>query len=314
MAVLLKDALKPNLVQTLEHNLAFIHGGPFANIAHGCNSVIATGAALKLADYVVTEAGFGADLGAEKFVDIKCRKSGLRPDACVIVATIRALKYHGGADLKTLNTENLGALEQGIANLERHVNNVRNHYGLPCVVSINHFTHDTPAEIELLQRKMAHHEAPVVLARHWAEGGKGAEALARTVVELIERTPTDFHFVYEDAASLWDKLRAVATKIYGAAEVAADSKVRAQIDRLEAEGYGRYPICVAKTQSSFSTDPGLRGAPSGHVVNVREVRLAAGAEFVVMICGDIMTMPGLPKVPSAERIDIADDGRIVGLF
>jgi len=314
MAVLLKDALKPNLVQTLEHNLAFIHGGPFANIAHGCNSVIATGAALKLADYVVTEAGFGADLGAEKFVDIKCRKSGLRPDACVIVATIRALKYHGGADLKTLNTENLGALKQGIANLERHVNNVRNHYGLPCVVSINHFTHDTPAEIELLQRKMAHHEAPVVLARHWAEGGKGAEALARTVVELIERTPTDFHFVYEDAASLWDKLRAVATKIYGAAEVAADSKVRAQIDRLEAEGYGRYPICVAKTQSSFSTDPGLRGAPSGHVVNVREVRLAAGAEFVVMICGDIMTMPGLPKVPAAERIDIADDGRIVGLF
>jgi len=314
MAVLLKDALKPNLVQTLEHNLAFIHGGPFANIAHGCNSVIATGAALKLADYVVTEAGFGADLGAEKFVDIKCRKSGLRPDACVIVATIRALKYHGGVDLKTLNTENLGALKQGIANLERHVNNVRNHYGLPCVVSINHFTHDTPAEIELLQRKMAHHEAPVVLARHWAEGGKGAEALARTVVELIERTPTDFHFVYEDAASLWDKLRAVATKIYGAAEVAADSKVRAQIDRLEAEGYGRCPICVAKTQSSFSTDPGLRGAPSGHVVNVREVRLAAGAEFVVMICGDIMTMPGLPKVPAAERIDIADDGRIVGLF
>jgi len=314
MTVLLKDALKPNLVQTLEQNLAFIHGGPFANIAHGCNSVLATRSALKLADYVVTEAGFGADLGAEKFVDIKCRKSGLRPDACVIVATIRALKYHGGADLKALGSEDLGALEKGIANLERHVNNVRNHYGLPCVVSINHFSNDTPAEIELLQRKMAHHEAPVVVARHWAEGGKGAEALARTVVELIERTPTDFRFVYEDDVRLWDKLRAVATKIYGAADVSADSKVRAQIDRLEAEGYGRYPICVAKTQSSFSTDPGLRGAPSGHVVNVREVRLAAGAQFVVMICGDIMTMPGLPKVPSAERIDIAPDGRVVGLF
>ncbi len=314
MTVLLKDALKPNLVQTLEHNLAFIHGGPFANIAHGCNSVLATRSALKLADYVVTEAGFGADLGAEKFVDIKCRKSGLRPDACVIVATIRALKYHGGAELKSLGTENLAALEKGIANLERHVNNVRNHYGLPCVVSINHFSNDTPAEIELLQRKMAHHEAPVVLARHWAEGGKGAEALARALVDLIERTPTDFRFVYEDHASLWDKLRAVATKIYGAADVAADTKVRAQIDRLEAEGYGRYPICVAKTQSSFSTDPALRGAPSGHIVNVREVRLAAGAQFVVMICGDIMTMPGLPKVPSAERIDIGADGRIVGLF
>jgi formate--tetrahydrofolate ligase len=314
MTVLLKDALKPNLVQTLEHNLAFIHGGPFANIAHGCNSVLATRSALKLADYVVTEAGFGADLGAEKFVDIKCRKSGLRPDACVIVATIRALKYHGGADLKALGGEDLITLEKGIANLERHVNNVRNHYGLPCVVSINHFSNDTPAEIDLLQRKMAHHEAPVVLARHWAEGGKGAEALAGTVVDLIERTPTDFRFVYEDDARLWDKLRAVATKIYGAAEVAADTKVRAQIERLEADGYGRYPICVAKTQSSFSTDPGLRGAPSGHVVNVREVRLAAGAQFVVMICGDIMTMPGLPKAPSAERIGIGADGRVVGLF
>ncbi len=314
MSVLLKDALKPNLVQTLEHNPAFIHGGPFANIAHGCNSVLATRSALKLADYVVTEAGFGADLGAEKFVDIKCRKSGLRPDACVIVATIRALKYHGGADLKTLGTENLAALEKGVANLERHVNNVRNHYGLPCVVAINHFSNDTPAEIALLERKMAHHEAPVVLARHWAEGGKGAEALARTVVDLIERTPTDFRFVYEDDASLWEKLRAVATKIYGAADIAADAKVRARIERLEADGYGRYPICVAKTQSSFSTDPGLRGAPSGHIVNVREVRLAAGAQFVVMICGDIMTMPGLPKVPSAERIDIGADGRVVGLF
>jgi len=314
MTVLLKDALKPNLVQTLEHNPAFIHGGPFANIAHGCNSVIATRAALKLGDYVVTEAGFGADLGAEKFVDIKCRKSGLRPDACVVVATVRALKYHGGADLKSLSQENLDALEKGIANLERHVNNVRNHYGLPCVVSINHFTHDTPAEIDLLRRKMAHHEAPVVVARHWAEGGKGAEELARTVVDLIERTPTDFRFVYEDGLPLWEKMRAVATKIYGASEVTADGKVRAQIKRLEEDGYGAYPICVAKTQSSFSTDPSLRGAPSGHVVNVREVRLAAGAQFVVMICGDIMTMPGLPKVPSAEKIDLTDDGKVVGLF
>jgi formate--tetrahydrofolate ligase len=314
MTVLLKDALKPNLVQTLEHNPAFIHGGPFANIAHGCNSVIATRAALKLADYVVTEAGFGADLGAEKFVDIKCRKSGLRPDACVVVATVRALKYHGGADLKLLSQENLDALEKGIANLERHVNNVRNHYGLPCVVSINHFTHDTPAEIDLLRRKMAHHEAPVVVARHWAEGGKGAEEVARTVADLIERTPTDFRFVYEDSQPLWEKLKAVATKIYGAAEVTADGKVRAQIKQLEEDGYGAYPICVAKTQSSFSTDPSLRGAPSGHVVNVREVRLAAGAQFVVMICGDIMTMPGLPKVPSAEKIDLTDDGKVVGLF
>jgi formate--tetrahydrofolate ligase len=314
MTVLLKDALKPNLVQTLENNVAIIHGGPFANIAHGCNSVIATKTGLKLADYVVTEAGFGADLGAEKFVDIKCRKSGLRPDACVIVATVRALKYHGGADLKALDREDLAALERGIANLERHVNNVRNHYGLPCVVSINHFTHDTPAEIELLRRKMAHHEAPVVVARHWAEGGKGAEDVARAVVDLIERTPTDFRFVYEDSQPLWDKLKAVATKIYGAAEVTADGKVRAQIRKLEEDGYGGYPICVAKTQSSFSTDPSLRGAPTGHVVNVREVRLAAGAQFVVMICGDIMTMPGLPKVPSAEKIDLTDDGRVVGLF
>src|SRR5688572_17066973 len=314
MTVLLKDALKPNLVQTLENNPAFIHGGPFANIAHGCNSVIATKTALKLADYVVTEAGFGADLGAEKFVDIKCRKSGLRPSAVVIVATVRALKYHGGVELKELNQENLAALEKGIANLERHVNNVRNHYGLPCVISINHFTYDTPAEIDLLKRKMAHHEAPVVVARHWAEGGKGAEDLARAVVKLVERVPADFRFVYEDDQPLWDKMRAIATKIYGAAEVTADTKVRAQITKLEDDGYGRYPVCVAKTQYSFSTDPALRGAPSGHTVNVREVRLSAGAEFVVMICGDIMTMPGLPKVPSAEKIDITEEGKVVGLF
>ncbi|MGE5522924.1 MAG: formate--tetrahydrofolate ligase [Rhodospirillaceae bacterium] len=314
MTVLLKDALKPNLVQTLENNPAFIHGGPFANIAHGCNSVIATKTALKLADYVVTEAGFGADLGAEKFIDIKCRKSGLRPDAVVIVATIRALKYHGGADLKELNQENLQALEKGIANLERHVNNVRNHYGLPCVVSINNFTFDTPAEVELLKRKMAHHEAPVLLAKHWAEGGAGAADVARAVVDLIEKTPTAFKYVYEDSLPLWDKIKTIATKIYGASDVTADSKVRAQIKKLQEEGYGHYPVCVAKTQYSFSTDPQLRAAPSGHVINVREVRLAAGAEFIVMVCGDIMTMPGLPKIPSAEKIDITEDGKVVGLF
>ena len=314
MTALLKDALHPNLVQTLENSPAFIHGGPFANIAHGCNSVIATQTALKLADYVVTEAGFGADLGAEKFIDIKCRKSGLRPDAVVIVATIRALKYHGGIDVKELNKENLPALEKGIANLERHVNNVRNHYGLPCVVSINHFTFDTDAEIDLLKRKMAHQSAPVILARHWAEGGKGAEDVAHAVVKMIDTTPTNFKFVYEEQATLWDKITAIATKIYGAAEVTADSKVRGQIKRLQDEGYGHYPVCVAKTQYSFSTDPQRRGAPSGHSINIREVRLAAGAEFVVMVCGDIMTMPGLPKVPSANAIDVNDEGKIVGLF
>jgi formate--tetrahydrofolate ligase len=314
MTVLLKDALAPNLVQTLENNPAFIHGGPFANIAHGCNSVIATQTALKLADYVVTEAGFGADLGAEKFIDIKCRKSGLRPDAVVIVATVRALKYHGGVDLKEVNKENLPALEKGITNLERHVNNVRNHYGLPCVVSINRFNFDTPAEIDLLKKKMAHHEAPVILATHWADGGKGAEQVARTVVDLIEKVPSDFKFVYEDSLPLWDKIKTIATKIYGASEVTADAKVRGQIRKLQEDGYGHYPVCVAKTQYSFSTDPQLRAAPSGHVINIREVRLAAGAEFVVMVCGDVMTMPGLPKVPSAEKIDLTDEGKVVGLF
>ncbi len=314
MTVLLKDALKPNLAQTLENNPAFIHGGPFANIAHGCNSVIATRAALKLSDYVVTEAGFGADLGAEKFIDIKCRKSGLRPDAVVIVATIRALKFHGDVDLRSLNIENLPAVEKGLANLERHVNNVRNHFGLPCIVSINHFTHDTPAEIDLVKKKMAHHEAPVVLARHWADGGAGAEDLARTVVEVIDQVPGDFRFVYEDSATLWEKVTAIATKIYGARGVTADAKVRARIQRLQEDGYGHYPVCVAKTQYSFSTDPQLRGAPSGHEIGIREVRLSAGAEFVVMVCGDIMTMPGLPKVPAAEKIDINEAGKVVGLF
>ncbi|MGH6827219.1 formate--tetrahydrofolate ligase [Methyloceanibacter sp.] len=314
MAVLLKNALKPNLVQTLENNPAFIHGGPFANIAHGCNSVLATKTALKLSDYVVTEAGFGADLGAEKFIDIKCRKSGLRPRAVVIVATIRALKYHGGVDLKELNTENLDALTKGVANLDRHVNNIRNHFGLPCVVAINHFTFDTALEIELLKKKMAHREAPVVVCRHWAEGGKGAEELARTVVDTVDKMPVDFHFVYEDEVPLWDKVKAVATKLYGASEVTADPKVRGQIKKLQDSSYGHYPVCIAKTQYSFSTDAKLRGAPSNHEINIREVRLAAGAEFVVMVCGEIMTMPGLPKAPAATKIDLDDSGKVTGLF
>ena len=313
MTVLLKDALAPNLVQTLENNPAFIHGGPFANIAHGCNSVIATQTALKLADYVVTEAGFGADLGAEKFIDIKCRKSGLRPSAVVVVASVRALKYHGGADPKSLNTENLDALEKGIANLERHVYNVTKNYGMPCVVAVNHFIYDTDKEHALLRDKLAALGAPVILAKHWADGGKGAAEVATKVIEMCEG-PNSFSFVYEDSDPLWDKMKKIATKIYGASDISADAKVRAQIKKLQEEGYGHYPVCVAKTQMSFSTDPSLRGAPSGHMVNVREVRLAAGAEFVVMVCGDIMTMPGLPKVPSAEVIDLDDNGKVVGLF
>ena len=314
MTVLLKDALKPNLAQTLENNPAFIHGGPFANIAHGCNTLIATQAALKLGDYVVTEAGFGADLGAEKFVDIKCRKSGLRPDACVIVATIRALKYHGGVDLKNLNTEDLGALERGMTNLERHVKNVTQHYGLPCIVSINHFTHDTDNEVKLLKEKMAKHGVAVVLAKHWAHGGAGAEELAHTVVDLIAKSSSIMKFVYEDSATLWDKVKAVATKVYGAADISADAKVKTQLQKFQDEGYGHYPVCIAKTQYSFSTDASARGAPSGHTVNIREVRLSAGAEFIVAVCGDIMTMPGLPKVPSAEKIDLDENGKVVGLF
>ena len=313
MAALLKDALAPNLVQTIEHTPAMIHGGPFANIAHGCNTVLATQTALKLADYVVTEAGFGADLGAEKFIDIKCRKTGLKPSAVVLVATIRALKYHGGVDVKELAKENLEALAKGISNIERHVNNIRNNYGLPCVVAINHRAEDTDAEVKLLQDKMAHHQAKVILARHFAQGGKGATDLAKEVVRLCDE-PNSFKFVYDDNDSLWDKMKAIATKIYGASDITADSKVRTQIKKYQESGYGHYPICVAKTQYSFSTDPQLRGAPSGHVVNIREVRLAAGAEFIVMICGEIMTMPGLPKVPSACNIDVSDDGRISGLF
>ena len=313
MTVLLKDQLAPNLVQTLENNPAFIHGGPFANIAHGCNTVIATQTALKLADYVVTEAGFGADLGAEKFLDIKCRKAGLKPAAAVIVATVRALKHHGGVARDALSVENVAALEKGIVNLERHVNNVKNVYNIPCVVSINRFTADSEAEMKLLTGRVEKLGVKVVVANHWAEGGKGAANLAHIVVDLCE-TKSNPTFVYEDSDTLWDKMKKIATKVYGAGDITADSKVRNRIKELQEGGYGHYPVCVAKTQSSFSTDASVRGAPSGHSVNVREVRLSAGAEFVVMICGDIMTMPGLPKVPSAEKIDLTDDGKVVGLF
>jgi formate--tetrahydrofolate ligase len=313
MAVLLKDQIAPNLVQTLENNPAFIHGGPFANIAHGCNSVTATQTALKLADYVVTEAGFGADLGAEKFLDIKCRKAGLTPNAAVIVATVRALKHHGGVERSQLGVENLAALEKGLVNLERHVRNVKDVYGMPCVVSINRFTADTQAEMDLLTERIGKLGVEVVVANHWAEGGKGAAELARKVVALCAQksNPT---FVYDDADTLWEKMHKIATRVYGAADITADTKVRNRIKELQDSGYGHYPVCVAKTQSSFSTDPNVRGAPNGHVVNVREVRLAAGAEFVVMICGDMMTMPGLPKVPSAEKIDVDENGKVVGLF
>ena len=312
MTVLLRDALAPNLVQTLENSPAFVHGGPFANIAHGCNSVIASKAALKLADYVVTEAGFGADLGAEKFFDIKCRKSGLWPSAVVIVATVRAVKYHGGADLKTLTQENLEALDKGLVNLERHVDNVQRVHGTPCVVAINHFTSDTEAEVAMIKKRMTALGVKVVLATHWAEGGKGAADLAKAVVELCEKKPSPV-FVYDDQDTLWDKITKIAQKVYRASGVSADAKVRGQIKKLQDGGYGHYPVCVAKTQYSFSTDAQARGAPEGHVINIREVRLSAGAEFVVMVCGDIMTMPGLPKVPSANHIDLVD-GKIVGLF
>jgi formate--tetrahydrofolate ligase len=314
MTVLLRDAIKPNVVQTLENNPAILHGGPFANIAHGCNSVIATKAALKMGEYVVTEAGFGADLGAEKFIDIKCRKSGLRPSAVVVVATVRALKFHGGVALADLSKENLAALGVGMSNLERHVRNIREVFGLPCVVSINHRTEDTSAEVQAIEARMNALDVPVVVAMHWAQGGVGAQALAHKVVELAQAHDGNVNFVYPDEMPLWDKMRAVATKIYGAADISASPKVRSEIERLQNSGYGHFPVCVAKTQMSFSTDPAMKGAPSGHIVNVREVRLAAGAEFVVMVCGDIMTMPGLPKEPAALRIDIDDDGKVTGLF
>jgi formate--tetrahydrofolate ligase len=312
MTVLLKDAFQPNLVQSLEHTPAFVHGGPFANIAHGCNSVIATKSALKLADYVVTEAGFGADLGAEKFLDIKCRKAGLWPSAAVIVATIRAIKHHGGVAASHLGQEDLGALAKGLVNLERHVRNVNEVYGIACIVSINRFTTDTDAEIDLVRQRVADLGVQVVLATHWADGSAGTRELAQQVADLCEQ-PQRGSFVYTDEEGLLAKVTAIAKKVYGATEVTADSKVRGQIADLQAAGYGHFPVCIAKTQYSFSTDPGLLGAPTSHSMNIREVRLAAGAEFIVMVCGDIMTMPGLPKVPSSERIDLVD-GKVTGLF
>jgi formate--tetrahydrofolate ligase len=313
MAALLKDALAPNLVQTLENNPAFVHGGPFANIAHGCNSVIATTAALKLADYVITEAGFGADLGAEKFFDIKCRKASLKPDCVVIVATIRALKMHGGVAKDDLKKENVPALEKGFANLERHINNLRR-YDVPVIVSVNRFSTDTEAEVALLKRLSDKLGVECVLADHWAQGGAGAEELARTVVRTIETKPSNFHPLYPDDMPLWDKARTIAQEIYGAADITADKSVRDRFAELEKEGFGKLTICVAKTQYSFTTNPDTKGAPSGFSIPIREVRLSAGAEFVVVICGDIMTMPGLPKVPAANSIELAADGRITGLF
>ncbi len=313
MTVLLKDAMQPNLVQTLENNPAFVHGGPFANIAHGCNSVIATRTALKLGDYVVTEAGFGADLGAEKFFDIKCRKAGLKPDAAVIVATVRALKMNGGVRKEDLGQENVEALKRGASNLGRHIANVRK-FGVPVVVAINHFTSDTEDEIAAVKDYAARHGADGIVCRHWAEGSAGIEELALKVVELAEGGQAKFQPLYPDHLPLLEKIEIIASKIYHAGEVTTDRGVRDQLKAWEEQGYGDLPICIAKTQYSFSTDPALRGAPEGHVVHVREVRLSAGAGFVVAITGEIMTMPGLPRVPSAERIFLNEDGFVEGLF
>jgi formate--tetrahydrofolate ligase len=313
MAALLKDAIKPNLVQTLENNIAIVHGGPFANIAHGCNTVTATKTALKLADYTITEAGFGADLGAEKFIDIKCRIAGLKPSAVVLVATVRALKFHGGVEKDALNQENLQALEKGFINLQRHLSNINDNFGLPCIICINHFTADTDAEVAFLQKKCAALGAKCVVSRHWAEGGAGAEELAREVLDVVDNREPGCSYIYDENLSLWEKIEAIAMRHYGAAGISANAKVRKQIADWEAD-YSKFPICIAKTQMSFSTDPALKGAPTGHTVEIREVRLANGAGFIVAIAGDIMTMPGLPKVPAAERIDITDDGVITGLF
>jgi formate--tetrahydrofolate ligase len=315
MTVLMKDAINPNLVQTLEQSPTFVHGGPFANIAHGCNSAIATRTALKLADYVITEAGFGADLGAEKFLDIKCRLTGLRPSAVVLVATIRALKYSGGVELDELNKENIDALIKGCANLDRHVNNIRTHYGLPVVVAVNRFHSDTEAEIAAIVKHMADQGVEAVMAEHFAKGGtKGAVELAKVVAKTVDGNPDpELRFAYDDDDSLWSKLEKIAKKIYHASEVTASAAVRAKIRNFEKDGFGHFPVCVAKTQYSFSTDPKLRGAPEGHVFNVRDVYLSAGAGFMVALSGDIMTMPGLPKLPAADHIDIDDNGDIVGL-
>ncbi|PUA82572.1 formate--tetrahydrofolate ligase [Nocardioides currus] len=314
MSVLLRDALAPNLVQTLEGAPAFVHGGPFANIAHGCSSVSATRAGLRLADIVVTEAGFGADLGAEKFVDIKCRKSGLRPDVAVVVATVRALKYHGGVALPDLGTEDLGAVEAGMVNLRRHLANIRNVYGIPCVVAVNRFPTDTDAEIAKVVELVAAEGVSAFPATHFAEGGVGARDLANGVLTMLEQpSPYTFSFTYDDADPLTEKVEAIATRLYGAGLVTWDARARRRLERIERDGYGDLPVCVAKTQYSFSTDPTSLGAPSGHELHVREVRLSAGAGFVVVVCGDMMTMPGLPRDPSAARIDLADDGTILGL-
>ncbi len=313
MTALLKDALAPNLVQTIEHNPVFIHGGPFANIAHGCNSVIATTSALKLADYVVTEAGFGADLGAEKFFDIKCRKAGLSPAAAVVVTTVRALKMHGGVALNALREENVEALEKGFANLSRHLANIRQ-FGVPAVVSVNRFSADTAREHKRLQEMCAAEGVKAVIADHWAEGGQGAVELAHAVVDLAESGAAKLKFLYPDEMPLLEKVRTIAQRIYGAEEIEASKSVQDQLAQLQDQGFGQFPVCIAKTQFSFTTDPNAKGAPSGHTLAIREVRLSAGAEFVVAICGDIMTMPGLPRVPAANNIEVDAEGRITGLF
>jgi formate--tetrahydrofolate ligase len=313
MAVLLKDAMQPNLVQTLENNPAFVHGGPFANIAHGCNSVVATTTALKLADYVVTEAGFGADLGAEKFFDIKCRKAGLKPAAAVIVATVRAMKMNGGIKKEDLGKENVDAVKKGCANLGRHIENVKS-FGVPVVVAMNHFVSDTDVEIAAMKEYVKAQGADAILCKHWAHGSAGVEELARKVVELAESGASKFQPLYPDDMPLFDKINTIVQKIYRGSEAIADKSVRDQLKGWQDAGYGNLPVCMAKTQYSFSTDPNLRGAPTGHVVPVREVRLSAGAGFVVAICGEIMTMPGLPKVPSSEKIFLNDKGQIEGLF
>ncbi|MDA0674904.1 MAG: formate--tetrahydrofolate ligase [Proteobacteria bacterium] len=313
MTALLKDALMPNLVQTLENNPAFVHGGPFANIAHGCNSVLATQTALKLCDYVVTEAGFGADLGAEKFFDIKCRKAGLRPSLAVLVATVRALKMHGGVAREALKAENLDAVRAGSANLVRHIGNLAK-FGVPVVCAINRFSADTRAELDLVREICAAAGVEAIESDHWAKGGEGAADLARSAVRTIERKPASFKPLYSDELSLWDKTRTIAQSIYGAADIIADKKIRQQFADLQAAGYGHFPVCIAKTQYSFSTDPLLKGAPSNHVVPIREVKLSSGAEFLVVICGDIMTMPGLPRRPAAVDIGVGKDGEIQGLF
>ena len=314
MAALLKEALKPNLVQTLENTPAFVHGGPFANIAHGCNSVVATKMALKLSDYVVTEAGFGADLGAEKFIDIKCRKAGLRPDMAVVVVTVKALKYHGGLNLAELADAHPDALKQGLQNLQRHLTNLQNEFSLRCVVAINHFVQDRDEEIAFIQEAVKAMGSEAIVAKHWAQGGAGAEALAHKVVAMLdENSDTSCQLLYPDNLSLWDKINQVATRLYHADKVEASPKVRDEIERLNQQ-YGAIPVCMAKTPYSFSMDPALRGAASAHTLTIREVRLAHGAGFLVVLCGDVMTMPGLPKQPAAERIDIDDSGQITGLF